>query len=318
MARIKANPRRARGFTLIELLIVIAIIGLLAAILFPVFARAREKARQTSCAANLKQLGLAFMQYTQDYDEKYPQGTDTMSSCGSDPTGYLGGGWAGQILPYAKSTQLFRCPSDPLQAKPSSTLPDAVSYNYNSVLTAGPLGTVCSNSVSNAPLVSGANCVMAALNAPAQTVLLVEGTSVITTLVSGEIDSTSGNGTYVGQARQGSGKGRSNHPVYTTGIMDNCAASPSSSTCKSFEFWGGSNASGLDALPGLHTEGANFLAADGHVKWLRGLAVSSGWAALKPTNAQVAGVGANLGDTTKAEGTQYSGAGKHQLTFSPF
>ena len=62
-----------RGFTLIELLVVIAIISILAAILFPVFARARENARRASCQSNMKQAGLAFMQYTQDYDERLPQ-----------------------------------------------------------------------------------------------------------------------------------------------------------------------------------------------------------------------------------------------------
>ncbi|MFA4044255.1 MAG: hypothetical protein HZRFUVUK_001041, partial [Candidatus Fervidibacterota bacterium] len=64
--------RMHRGFTLIELLVVIAIIAILAAILFPVFARAREKARQASCQSNLKQIGLAIFQYAQDYDERLP------------------------------------------------------------------------------------------------------------------------------------------------------------------------------------------------------------------------------------------------------
>ena len=66
------HSRPARAFTLIELLVVIAIIAILAAILFPVFAQAREKARQTSCLSNVKQMGLAVIQYTQDYDETYP------------------------------------------------------------------------------------------------------------------------------------------------------------------------------------------------------------------------------------------------------
>src|SRR5579859_7650804 len=68
--------KRMSGFTLIELLVVIAIIAILAAILFPVFAQAREKARQTGCLSNEKQIGLGILQYVQDYDEKYPQSED--------------------------------------------------------------------------------------------------------------------------------------------------------------------------------------------------------------------------------------------------
>ncbi len=96
--------RKRSAFTLIELLVVIAIIAILAAILFPVFARARENARRSSCQSNLKQIGLGMMQYTQDYDEKYlPQRlTDTAAT-----TFHFG-----HILqPYLKSQQIFMCPS---------------------------------------------------------------------------------------------------------------------------------------------------------------------------------------------------------------
>jgi len=96
------------GFTLIELLVVIAIIAILAAILFPVFARARENARRTSCASNLKQMGLAVMQYTQDYDEKYPF-TYNYYVAGASGTLVW---WEDVTQPYTKNYQLFICPSD--------------------------------------------------------------------------------------------------------------------------------------------------------------------------------------------------------------
>jgi prepilin-type N-terminal cleavage/methylation domain-containing protein/prepilin-type processing-associated H-X9-DG protein len=96
--------RQGQGFTLIELLVVIAIIAILAAILFPVFARARENARRTSCLSNAKQIMLGAMQYSQDYDEKY------------NPEYNYGAGsvaayWPYLLQPYLKSTQIFDCPS---------------------------------------------------------------------------------------------------------------------------------------------------------------------------------------------------------------
>jgi prepilin-type N-terminal cleavage/methylation domain-containing protein len=120
---------RRTGFTLIELLVVIAIIAILAAILFPVFARAREKARQTSCISNLKQLGLAMLSYVTDYDQRYP---DSRMAPGWPGPGYHGAwhiqqyairlytddtqsviaGYPAVINPYVKNEQLFQCPSD--------------------------------------------------------------------------------------------------------------------------------------------------------------------------------------------------------------
>ncbi len=109
---------RRNAFTLIELLVVIAIIAILAAILFPVFAKAREKARQSSCQSNEKQLALAMIQYCQDYDEKFVY------------CGWTGGGvgwwnWCPLVMPYVKNTQVYLCPSDSGRAAP----PTAAQYN---------------------------------------------------------------------------------------------------------------------------------------------------------------------------------------------
>ena len=101
-----ALPSRT-AFTLIELLVVIAIISILAAILFPVFAQAREKARQTACLSNGKQIGTAFLMYAQDYDENL-----VLTSFSSTPGVGTSNSWTNKCQPYIKSRTLFRCPSD--------------------------------------------------------------------------------------------------------------------------------------------------------------------------------------------------------------
>jgi prepilin-type N-terminal cleavage/methylation domain-containing protein len=132
---LRRTPKKS-AFTLIELLVVIAIVAILAAILFPVFARAREQARKTSCLFNLKQIGLGWLQYSQDYDEKVMP----VSTAGSGKTYYWWGSWNGSVLdesegllqPYMKSAPIQACPSfeNKLRAVLGLT---GYAYNYSTL-----------------------------------------------------------------------------------------------------------------------------------------------------------------------------------------
>jgi prepilin-type N-terminal cleavage/methylation domain-containing protein/prepilin-type processing-associated H-X9-DG protein len=122
---------KRKGFTLIELLVVIAIIAILAAILFPVFAQAREKARQISCLSNMKQVGLAIIQYQQDADETYPGGVDNNWQ----------NAWPSTIQPYVKTLKVFYCPDDSKAGTIASTPFNGTNLSYASNGYVGWTGT---------------------------------------------------------------------------------------------------------------------------------------------------------------------------------
>ncbi len=145
-----------KGFTLIELLVVIAIIAILAAILFPVFARAREKARQTSCLSNMKQITLGINMYIQDYDNTMP------SQFGAVVTGNAPHSFGYNLfMPYIKNAQIWLCPSDSTHNCAQESTADYTSswdqsYNFNT--------NVCDY-----------NMTLSDIDKPSETPLILEG-----------------------------------------------------------------------------------------------------------------------------------------------
>ena len=145
-----------RGFTLIELLVVIAIIAILAAILFPVFARAREKAKQTSCLSNLKQIGLGAMMYCQDYDDRSPRGSGYSTP---DVIIANAGEWFITLEPYVKNSQIFSCPS----------------ASYNNFYSAGLTSTALGYGVSYGRNLDFSAVTLSDIQAPAAYVMYHDG-----------------------------------------------------------------------------------------------------------------------------------------------
>ncbi|MDR3709040.1 MAG: DUF1559 domain-containing protein [Capsulimonadaceae bacterium] len=165
----RGKQRNTIGFTLIELLVVIAIIAILAAILFPVFATAREKARQSTCASNLKQIGLGYVQYYQDYDEVSP--SVVYNNGGPVPVITLGF----LLNPYVKSLTVWRCPSDTnMKAYTDTSIPinatfNNTSYGYNMYFMAEAMpNAYTSSQPGNSPALNPVPTPISKLLTPAQ------------------------------------------------------------------------------------------------------------------------------------------------------
>jgi prepilin-type N-terminal cleavage/methylation domain-containing protein/prepilin-type processing-associated H-X9-DG protein len=159
---------KRKGFTLIELLVVIAIIAILAAILFPVFAQAREKARQITCVSNERQIGLGFLQYVQDNDETFPFEVDPgyYAEYGNPPYNTPGGvpaSWDIQIQPYLKSEALLKCPDD--GESPATNLPGIGTNIERSYAVVSQMVDYMDG---------GVGAKLGEINLPSQTVLLSE------------------------------------------------------------------------------------------------------------------------------------------------
>lgn len=237
----RCKGRHSRGFTLIELLVVIAIISILAAILFPVFARARENARRTSCMSNVKQFGLAVMQYVQDYDENYPP--VMIETAQTPPDGHFWYNEAGhsywfwpQILyPYHKSTDMFYCPSSSIQSR----------HDDGTVRTekAPHMGNYGANGLILATRAKGKS--MASITSPASVYLFFDSGSYMM-----NTDRTLGPRGYYWYI-PGTGPGSATN-LSITG---------------SYELL--DDAMNGDFATGRHFGGVNMAFADGHVKWLR-------------------------------------------------
>lgn len=247
------QKRVRKAFTLIELLVVIAIISILAAILFPVFARARENARRTSCLSNLKQMGLAVMQYTADYDEKYPTATVRTTQTPPDRmwwVNYTMWFWPQTLYAYHKNAQVFFCPSaahtelGPIASSLGKPIANSDQYGANvMLLPPDQTGTVL-----GPPQVVS----LATVQSPSTTYMLMDSGSYVMAPVG-----------------------------YMAGIIP--------VTAPGTAYWylpGTGNVSGIaqpafsaerdkDFKTGRHFGGVNVTFADGHAKWLKSTVVYS-------------------------------------------
>jgi len=244
------QPSR-QAFTLVELLVVIAIISILASILFPVFARARENARRTSCLSNLKQMGLAVMQYVQDYDEKYPTATVRTTQVPPDRmwwVNYTMWFWPQTLYAYHKSAQVFFCPSAAYTVTGTITSslgrPIANSDQYGANVMLMPPDQT-GTSLGPPRVVS-----LAAVQAPSTTYLLMDSGSYVMAPVG-----------YMSGIIPITGPGAAYWYLPGTGNIPGIAQPALNEQRES------------DFKNGRHFGGVNVAFADGHVKWLKSIEV---------------------------------------------
>lgn len=247
------------GFTLIELLVVIAIIAILAAILFPVFAAAREKARQTTCASNLKQLALAYIQYVQDYDEAGPN------------VGFQAGpAWTDDLYPYLKSTGVYFCPDDNFNGP---YVPNSVGGNVNG----GTAGSYLANELGESDGTSPFSvyypgcCVLSSVNdskfaSPAQVALFADGETNANWYAA-----TGAFANYQSGGWWNNGSTAILTTAYGISYVANATMSSpvtGNPTSEVFPYLGGNNAGSATGtgLVGRHTGNVNVAFVDGHVK----------------------------------------------------
>jgi prepilin-type N-terminal cleavage/methylation domain-containing protein/prepilin-type processing-associated H-X9-DG protein len=253
---------RKNAFTLIELLVVIAIIAILAAILFPVFAQAREKARQTACLSNTKQIGTAMMMYIQDYDEQFPRAqycsatvlpgalpsSNTTCTFASNAAGQVTGGgllmnhfkWYSWMYPYTKNMQIFFCPSRKTD-DPTWTLGGQIANGY--ALNLSLTGFTTRNDVANTgfsnPSFQGGS--LAGMARPAEQLLATELFRSTLPSVVQQVD-----------AANGIAWPHANRERWATLLSVGVPAQ---------------NIAPRDTAP--HGEGMNIMYGDGHAKWMK-------------------------------------------------
>jgi len=236
-----STPRR-NGFTLIELLVVIAIISILAAILFPVFARARENARRSSCLSNLKQIGLGIMMYTQDYDEKYPHAQSVTTQLPPDGYFWYDGRWywPQMIYPYTHNSEVFFCPSAYFTLHDDAGRPTPYRNHYGA------------NSLIMPTITSLPSQSLSSVSSPATTYLAMDmgayALAAITYVVPGV-------GTVRGITEPAAAF------YYLPGTYSIVGTDPFTSSATA--------QNEADYKSGRHFGGVNVAFADGHVKWLK-------------------------------------------------